>query len=105
MGKKGGLLMVSNRRLLIISILLLSIGISLNITLTQLGHFGGSTASMISIPISSEQGYFASGLALLAVMVTGLILLVASLKKKQTAAFVISLAAVILLPPIIHSIL
>jgi hypothetical protein len=105
MDKKGGFPMVSNRRLLIVSILLLAIGISLNIILTRFGHFTGSDASMISIPISSKQGYFTSGLVLLAMIGTGLILLVVSLKKKRTAAFVISLAAVILLPPMILSIL
>lgn len=88
-----------------ISILLLAIGISLNVILTRVGHFAGSDASMISIPLSSEQGYFTAGLVLLAMIVTGLVLLVISLKEKRTAAFVISLAAVILLPPMIHSML
>ncbi|EMR07105.1 hypothetical protein C772_00750 [Bhargavaea cecembensis DSE10] len=97
--------MISNQHLLTAAILILAIGIGLNITLNQLGHFEGSNASMISIPISSKQGYFASGLALLAMMVTGMILLLVSLKQKRTAALAISLAAVILIPPIIQSIL
>lgn len=97
--------MISNRRLLAVSVVLLATGISLNILLTRLGYFAGSDASMISVPISSEQGYFASGLALVTLIVTGIILLVTSLKKKRTAAFVISLAVVILLPPIIQSVL
>ncbi|MFC7366209.1 MULTISPECIES: hypothetical protein [Bhargavaea] len=97
--------MISNRRLFMTSFLLLVAGISLNIILTRLGHFAGSNSSMVSIPLSSEQGYFASGLVLLAMTVTGLILLIVSLKQNRTVAFVVSIAAVILIPPLIQSFL
>ena len=93
--------MDNHRRFPTIAILLLLSGITLNVILTRLGYFDGATGSILSVPIWSEEGYFATGLILLAVMAAGLLLLLFSLKQGKSGVFIISLAATVILPPLI----
>ena len=92
--------MIKNRLFMFIAIFLLIVTLSLNIILTQLNYFSGTTGVVMSIPFRSSTGYHYWGIALLTTMIIGLGFLIMSLKKFHGRIIILTIMVMVILPAI-----
>lgn len=97
---EGMNIVVKNRQYMFVAIFLLIPTIVLNIVLTHLNYFSGTTGTLMSIPIRTSTGYHYWGVALVTTMVIGLALLIMALKKYRGRVVLLSIVTLVILPPI-----
>lgn len=86
------------KKMLMLSILLMIGGVFGNILFTRLGYFPNADFWIMSIPLAAGAHYFNLGLVLLAMTMIGLILLPLSVKERQFSKTVLSLVLITQLP-------
>lgn len=92
--------MVKNRQFMFVAIFLLILTIVLNVVLTNLNYFSGTTGKLMSIPFRTSTGYHYWGVTLVIALVIGLAFLTMALKKYRGRVVLLTIVTLVILPPI-----
>lgn len=90
--------MIKNQKMFYFSLLLVLTGVFRGTIFDAKGEFSNTTASILSIPVASNEVYFLQGLILLGFTCVGLFILPFSLKERRVVTTFACMLAVIVMP-------
>lgn len=96
---KGGSALIKNKKLFLISIVLIVISMALNFPFPHENPLGDTATTILNTPINSADGFYYAGVFILLLLVLGMVLLHRSLEKYHLRSFFAVIIIVSLLPP------